>query len=429
MQCVILAGGLATRLRPLTSTLAKALIPAAGVPFIEHQLRWLGGHGVTEVVLCIGHGGERLRDHVGDGARFGLPVRYVDEGQDLRGTAGALRLALDRGALADSFLLTYGDSFLPVDFGAVWRSFREAGRPALMTVFENRGRWDTSNVIFDGQRVTLYDKHHRTRPPADFSYIDYGLSALDRRLVADQIPAQGKADLADLFLALSQRGDLGGFEVHERFYEIGSPAGLREFRDWMARRVLLVLDRDGVLNHTVDNPAEPRPDSPLHPDQAQVFAWVPETLRALTAAGFGMVVATNQPAWAKGKATRDALEATHQEILRQAQSAGGVILSSHVCFHRAEEGCGCRKPGTGLLAEAFARHPRYAPADAWMVGDRATDVLAGAAFGMRTALLAGAGSPAGSPDVAALAARAIRPSFCGIDLRDFARFLLETAHE
>jgi D-glycero-D-manno-heptose 1,7-bisphosphate phosphatase len=185
-------------------------------------------------------------------------------------------------------------------------------------------------------------------------------------------------------------------------------------------RSLIVLDRDGVLNRTVPNPAEPRPDSPLAVSEAEVFPWVPGLLRDLTAAGYGLVVASNQPAAAKGKTTRAVLDAVHAEILRQAQSAGGVILSSHICFHRAEDGCACRKPATGLLVEAFARHARFDRAASWMVGDRATDVQAGAAFGLRTAYLAPVEDRARE-----LAALAISPSFCGVDLRDFAVHLLD----
>jgi len=235
MQCVILAGGRATRMRPLTDQIPKALIPAAGRPFIDHQLDWLAGHGVADVVLSVGYRGDALRAHVGTGARHGLRVRIVDEGDDLRGTAGALRLALDEGALDDSFLLTYGDSFLPIDFGEVFRAHAAAGTPALMTVFRNDGRWDTSNAIFDGRRVTLYDKQRRTRPAADFTFIDYGLSALSRQVIADEVPAGVVADLAALFHALSVRGALAGFEVTQRFYEIGSPAGLEDFERWLQR--------------------------------------------------------------------------------------------------------------------------------------------------------------------------------------------------
>jgi D-glycero-D-manno-heptose 1,7-bisphosphate phosphatase len=186
------------------------------------------------------------------------------------------------------------------------------------------------------------------------------------------------------------------------------------------RPILIVLDRDGVLNRTVPNPAEPRPDSPLRLSEVEVFPWVPEVLRALTAAGCGVVIATNQPAAAKGKIARADLEAVHAEVVRQAEAVGGAILSSHICFHRAEDGCICRKPATGLLVEAFAQHPEYAPNDAWMVGDRATDVLAGVSFGMKTAYL----GDAASSDYRALETRAVRPIFCGVDLRQFAGFFL-----
>jgi NDP-sugar pyrophosphorylase family protein len=243
MQCVILAGGLATRMRPLTETIPKALITVGGLPFIDHQLAWLAAHGVTGVVLSVGYRGDMLRDHVGDGGRFGLEVSVVDEGAVLRGTAGALRLALDRGALDDAFLVTYGDSFLPIDFAEVWRHFAAAGAPALMTVFRNAGRWDTSNVIFRAGRVELYDKHRVTRPAADFDYIDYGLSAMRRSVIEQLIPPlppPGQpgppSDLADLFHQLSQRGELAGFEATERFFEIGSPAGLQDFERWIQTR-------------------------------------------------------------------------------------------------------------------------------------------------------------------------------------------------
>ena len=238
MQCVILAGGLATRMRPMTETIPKALIPVAGVPFVDHQLRWMADHGVTDVVLSVGYRGDMLQQHVGDGRRWGLTVRVVDEGTALRGTAGALRLALDRGVLDDAFLVTYGDSFLPIDFAAVWRRFGDSGAPALMTVFHNAGRWDTSNVIYGAGRVDLYDKHHRTRPATDFDYIDYGLSAMKRAVIEQLVPAPrtpgDREDLADLFHALSRRGDLAGMEITQRFFEIGSPSGLRDFEQWMS---------------------------------------------------------------------------------------------------------------------------------------------------------------------------------------------------
>jgi D-glycero-D-manno-heptose 1,7-bisphosphate phosphatase len=187
-----------------------------------------------------------------------------------------------------------------------------------------------------------------------------------------------------------------------------------------APKPLLVLDRDGVLNALIPNPAEPRPDSPMRAAEVSVFPWVPAALRDLTLAGYGLVVASNQPAWAKGKTTRQELEAAHARVLDEAQSLGGVILSSHICYHRAEDGCGCRKPAVGLLEEAFARHPEFAVELSWMVGDRAPDVIAGAAFGLETALV----GEGGAGERAVLQAQGVTPSFQGRDLSDFVRFLI-----
>ena len=211
MQCVILAGGLATRMRPFTEHIPKSLLMAGDLPFVHYQLSWLTRHGVKEVVLCIGYKGEMIREYVKDGSRWDLSVKYVDEGSNLRGTAGALRLALEYGALEESFLLTYGDSFLPVDFREVWKGFLASHQPALMTVFRNQGKWDTSNVCYQNGTLVRYDKTRRD-PSYSMEFIDYGLSALRRDLVQRYVPGEGKSDLADLFYDVSRAGLLAGFE-------------------------------------------------------------------------------------------------------------------------------------------------------------------------------------------------------------------------
>lgn len=234
MQCVILAGGLATRMRPITEKIPKLLIPVEGKPFAYHQLQWLKKKGVTEVLLSIGYLGEQVRDYVGDGKKFGLKVAYVDEGTDLKGTAGALRLALDEDKLHDNFLVTYGDSFLPVDYQDIFSQFLFCGKPALMTVFKNAGKWDTSNVWFENNKVVLYDKHGKQPENAQkLEYIDYGLSALTKEVIEERIPTKTKADLAALFYELSTEGQLAGYLVKERFYEIGSPQGLTDFTNYI----------------------------------------------------------------------------------------------------------------------------------------------------------------------------------------------------
>jgi NDP-sugar pyrophosphorylase family protein len=233
MQCVILAGGLGTRMRPHTEKAPKTLLPVGDVPFAHYQLRWLARHGVTEVVYCIGHLGEQVRDFVGDGSRWGLAADYVEDGPELAGTAGALRRAYDEGALRDWFLVLYGDSFLPFDFRRLARAFLEQTRPALMTVYRNQGRWDAGNVRFADGVVRLYQKARKGEPPLlGMDYIDYGASAFRREVIAGRVARGEKKDLSDVCHRLSVEGQLAGLEVTERFYEIGSPAGLRDFEAW-----------------------------------------------------------------------------------------------------------------------------------------------------------------------------------------------------
>jgi NDP-sugar pyrophosphorylase family protein len=227
MQCVILAGGLGTRMWPETKTIPKTLLPIAGTPFATRQLSWLARSGIDSVVYCVGHLGQLIRDHVGDGACWGLSVRYVDEGDHLLGTAGALRLAYDERALAEDFLVLYGDSWLQVDPARVLRAARERREPALMTVFRNDGRWDGSNVVLEGTRIARYAKG-LTTPPPQMRWIDYGLLAFRRGVIGERVPPNVPEDLAPLCGELSDDGLLAGFEVSQRFYEIGSVTGRNE---------------------------------------------------------------------------------------------------------------------------------------------------------------------------------------------------------
>ena len=226
MQCVILAGGRGTRMAPLTDTLPKALLPVAGRPFADWQLMWLRAEGVDEVIYSIGHLGDQIRSHVGGGRKWGLTVRYVDEGPQLRGTGGALRQALDEGALAEQFIVLYGDSYLTIDVDSVWAAFAASKCAALMSVYRNDGEWEQSNAVFSDGMVSRYEKG-LTKVPSDMRYVDYGLSIFRASTVERWIPCNTVVDLADTLSTLSAAGELAGYEALERFYEIGSPSGLR----------------------------------------------------------------------------------------------------------------------------------------------------------------------------------------------------------
>jgi len=220
-------------MRPLTDSIPKSMLPVAGKPFAEHQLEYLIANGVTEVVYLIGYRGNCICRYFGTGEHWGIRIRYVDEGTQLRGTGGALRLALAENALAPEFLLLYGDSFTPVSIADVWASFKASSLPALMTVLCNEERWDRSNVLFENNRIVVYDKTKTHPRTSEMRHIDYGLSALRREVVEERIPETLPADLAPAFRQLSLEGRLAGFEAAHRFYEIGSPAGLPDFESYL----------------------------------------------------------------------------------------------------------------------------------------------------------------------------------------------------
>lgn len=225
----ILSGGLATRMRPLTATIPKALIELNGEPFIAHQLRLLSSRGIERAVVCVGYLGEMIRDFVGDGTRFGLHVEVLFDGPELLGTAGAIRHVLP--LLDENFFVLYGDSYLPCDYSAVASAFLRSGKRGLMTVFLNEGKFDASNVEYRDGQIVRYDKKNTT---PEMRYVDYGLGAF-RADVFAELREGIPCDLATVYQNLLSAGDLAAFEVRERFYETGSLRGLEETSEYLRR--------------------------------------------------------------------------------------------------------------------------------------------------------------------------------------------------
>jgi NDP-sugar pyrophosphorylase family protein len=232
LPVAILAGGLATRLRPVTETVPKVLLEVAGKPFLEHQLAQLREQGVEEVVLCVGYLGESIRERYQDGRSHGIRISYSFDGPKLLGTGGAIRKALP--LLGEAFFVMYGDSYLRIDFGAVEGTFRQSAKSGLMTLFHNQDSWDVSNVCYSGGTIQRYDK--KLRGP-DMQHIDYGLSVFKAEAFREY-PPDDVLDLAQVMRTLVDRGDMAGFEAEERFYEIGSPAGWRELDQFLSNGVV-----------------------------------------------------------------------------------------------------------------------------------------------------------------------------------------------
>ena len=227
MQCVIIAGGLATRLRPITEKIPKSMVSIYGKPFLEYQLSLLRSNGLRDFILCVGFLAEQIEDYFEDGFKFGVNISYSYEKGELLGTGGAIRNSLH--LLEDSFFTLYGDSYLDIDYKEIHRYFYSNKLLALMTVYKNDNKWDESNVIFNDGIVTQYDKKVKTY---EMKYIDYGLSILTKKVV-ERIPKNTPLDLEDLYKKLSKERLLHGFEVFNRFYEIGSNKGIKEFTEYI----------------------------------------------------------------------------------------------------------------------------------------------------------------------------------------------------
>ena len=213
---------MATRLRPITEKIPKLLVEVAGEPFFSHQIRLLKLNGLTRIVLCVGYLGDMIVQHYGDGSRWGVQIEYAFDGPKLLGTGGALIAALPK--LGDAFFVLYGDSYLPIDYHAVGDFFLRSGKLGLMTVYENQGRYDTSNVWFADGAIKVYDKKNKV---PQMQHIDYGLGVF-RAGAFDGFSRDAVIDLAEVQKALVARHQLAGYEVKQRFYEIGSHEGLNE---------------------------------------------------------------------------------------------------------------------------------------------------------------------------------------------------------
>jgi NDP-sugar pyrophosphorylase family protein len=233
MQCVILAGGLSTRLRPLTEKIPKSMIKIENKPFLEYQIELLKKNDIRDIILCVGYLANQIERYFRNGERFGVTLRYSYEKRQLLGTGGAIRNALKY--LNNNFFILYGDSYLDIDYQGVYEYFNKISCLALLIVYNNENRWDKSNVFFSKNIVEEYDKENQT---SEMKYIDYGLSILSKEIIKE-IPEGIPYDLADLYKKLAKEKRLSGYEVFNRFYEIGSIRGIKEFKNFIKKRKII----------------------------------------------------------------------------------------------------------------------------------------------------------------------------------------------
>lgn len=399
MQVVVLMGGLGTRLKEYTKECPKSLVKVNDIPFFDYQLDLLMAWGFKKFLFLIGYHAEMIEEYYGTGEEEGITIKYCYDGEKLLGTGGAVRRAYDY--LEDDFILIYGDSFMDIDYAETVYRFemgRKQGMRALMTVLKNNNCFDKSNVVMEDGKLVLYDKHN---PTPEMDYIDYGVCAYEKSLFADY-EEDVAFDIAEIQNRLSLEGKLIPQVVTKRFYEIGSPASLKEFSEYVAHRFLeshpaVFLDRDGVINEIVFNEDIEQMDSPSKISEYQFLPGVSEAIKQFKDKGYYVFVVTNQPSAAKGKTTLSNLYDINTYAIEQLKSQGAVIDDLYMCPHYPKmlpatkedfliKTCDCRKPKPGLLYKAIKKY-NIDLSRSYMVGDSCTDIEAGAAVGVKTVFI------------------------------------------
>ena len=413
IQIVVLMGGLGTRLKEFTKECPKPLVDVEGRPFFDYSLKLLMHHGFRKFLFLIGYRAEMIEEYYGDGSRLGISITYCYDGKELLGTGGAVKRAYD--LLEDDFLLMYGDSFMDIDYEeTVYRYFegKQHGMKALMTVLKNGNRFDKSNVIMNGREIELYDKRD-IKPEMD--YIDYGVCMYSKELFEDDylesILSGGKEreqtdgrtalkfDIAVLQKQLSLDKKITAHIVTKRFYEIGSPESLNEFRSYVKHRFneshpAVFIDRDGVLNEIVFNDDTEQMDSPQKLSEFKPFPEAEDALRRIKEKGYYVFLATNQPGAAKGKSSLKTLYDINTFFAEQLSDKGIDIDGIFMCPHYPKmseytkekfliKTCDCRKPKPGLLLKPKDIY-NIDYDNSYMIGDSFTDIVAGQAAGVKT---------------------------------------------
>lgn len=368
-QAVILAGGRGERMRPLTDDRPKAMIEFHGRPFLAYMIEMLRDAGFERVLLLLGYKAESIQQYFGDGSGFGIHIEYsVSAPEDL--TVRRVQLARDR--IENCFMLLYCDNYWPMRIDHMWCHYQAVGKPAMITVYRNSDGYSKSSVKVHPCGVVETFDRGRTKPGLQGVEISY---AILTRAVLDLLPQEDALFEEAVYPQLVSAGLLSAYVTDHRYYSVGSMSRLPLTDEFLARRPIALLDRDGVLNR--------KPPRAEYVRNWEEFEWLPGVQTALAQlkfAGYRLIVISNQAGVARGAMTQADLEAVNRRMMDEAAEAGGEIDAIYTCIHGWEEGCECRKPKAGLLFQA-QRDYSFDLTRAVFVGDDERDAAAADAAG------------------------------------------------
>ncbi|MCH7606867.1 MAG: HAD-IIIA family hydrolase [Chloroflexi bacterium] len=361
-----------TRLRPITDTIPKPLIPFHNRPFLSYLLEQVRSQGIREVVLLVGYLGDMIREYCGDGKDWDLSISYSESPVEAQ-TGQRLREAAS--LIAPHFLLMYCDNYWPMDLKQMWQSFRSGGSLAMVTAYANRDGYTRSNLRVDEDGyVAAYDPK-RTQPGLNGVEIGYALMSKE---VLEYLPDGNVSFEHTVYPALSAGRLLKAFQTEHRYYSVGSHERLPLTESFLKPQLAVILDRDGVLNE--------RPPIAEYVKSWEEFQWLPDTMPALQLlrdAGYKLLLASNQSGIARGVMTESDLAAVHRQMNQDLAQRGISLDAIYYCPHGWDDGCSCRKPLPGMLFQA-QRDFHLDLTKTLFIGDDERDQQAGQAAGCLT---------------------------------------------
>ena len=375
-QAVILAGGLGTRLRPLTNSIPKPMIPFHGKPFLEYLIKMVRDQGVTDILLLLGYLPDPVVKHFGNGSTLGVQIEYsITPVEDETGQ----RIRNARDLIHEQFILMYCDNYWPMRWDDMWNRYEQSGLDSQMTVYTNEDGFTRNNLRVGSKlEIEVYDK---SRSDPNLSGVDIGFMILQKSAL-QFLPAGNVSFEATALKRLVDDGKVGAYETAHRYYSIGSLERLDETKRFLARKPAILLDRDGTLNKRMP-PAK-------YVTSWDDWEWLPGSLEALAdlrRAGFSVYLITNQPGIGKGVISEADLESIHDHMKRDVIAEGGRIDGVYYCPHDWDEGCSCRKPEPGLLFQA-QRENALDLTRTYFIGDDERDGMAAEAAGCPYVILA-----------------------------------------
>lgn len=385
-QAVILAGGLGTRLRPLTETEPKPMIRFFDKPFLQYLIEILKNNGITRILLLVGYRHETIEEYFGDGSRFGVFITYsYDPPQTDTGT----RIARALDFIDRHFLLLYGDNLWPLRIDELIDSYNRVGLPALVTVYRNSELATKNNVYVNEKSIVeIYD---RARENTRVNGVDIGFFLLDKR-VFTPCP-KDNFSFEDVILSrLVGQKMLAAFVTDHKYYGLSNLKRTAMIESYLTPKKVVFLDRDGVINK--------RPKKASYVTSWREFSFLPRAIDALVLLkrkGYSMYIVTNQPAVARGVMEKKQLDAIHSNLCRELKKRGIVLSGIYSCLHGWNDGCACRKPQPGLFFQV-AREHAINLTESICIGDDGRDIMAGKRAACKTIYIGTTPKDSFSPD-------------------------------